>query len=61
MKVNSLPDIPQLPTWHNSSTAAPKWGTVSLSRQPVQALPRPAPGYHLQVLLRLWANDVAAQ
>ncbi|HET9501917.1 MAG TPA: hypothetical protein VFO93_00145 [Hymenobacter sp.] len=56
MKANSLPSASQLPTWHKSATAAPTWGTVSLSRQPVQALPQPAPGYHLQVLLRLWAN-----
>ncbi|MGI4867326.1 MAG: hypothetical protein ACRYFZ_25635 [Janthinobacterium lividum] len=48
---------PVPPTWNSSSTAAPSWGTVSLSRQPVQALPRPAPGYHLQVLLRLWASQ----
>jgi len=56
MENNSLPTHPQAPAWSTSATAAPQWGTVSLSRQPVQALPRPAPGYHLQVLLRLWAN-----
>jgi len=60
MEVNPIPHFPQPKGWHNSSTAAPKWGAVSLSRQPVQALPQPAPGYHLQVLLRLWASDVAA-
>jgi len=61
MKVNSLPHFSPPQAWHSSSTKAPEWGTVSLSRQPVQALPQPAPGYQLQVLLRLWANDVAAQ
>jgi len=56
MKANSISQNAALPTWQKSITKAPKWGTVSLSRQPVQALPRPAPGYQLQVLLRLWAT-----
>jgi hypothetical protein len=56
MKANSIPQAPAPATWQKSVTKAPTWGTVSLSRQPVQALPRPAPGYQLQVLLRLWAT-----
>ena len=56
MKANPIPHAPTPVTWQKSVTKAPEWGTVSLSRQPVQALPQPAPGYHLQVLLRLWAS-----
>ncbi|RZK19413.1 MAG: hypothetical protein EOO56_14175 [Hymenobacter sp.] len=48
---------PAAATWHTAATAAPSWGAVSLSRQPVRALSQPAPGYHLQVLLRLWASQ----